>query len=183
MVLDTRVFRFNYWFACSITQSFMLTDSGIQCAYGRTITHGRTFGSDITIDNFKIVAINNKENIILFLSLHTLSCCIGWLLTHSVPKFYNAWCWCPLLLTLTEAKVKFWKVLVLKKQGNQLHKLSAYFMFPPRLWPGYMQYIEMKTTRYLKSLASCEFFLITSPFACLCTADTQTDFPMKKQVL
>ena len=51
VVSDTRVFRFNYWLTCSITQSFMITDSGIQCAYGQTILHGRTFGTNKFVNN------------------------------------------------------------------------------------------------------------------------------------
>ena len=51
VVSDTLLFGLNYWFACSVTQSFMLTDFGIQCAYGRTIIHGHTFGTTEIVSN------------------------------------------------------------------------------------------------------------------------------------
>ena len=50
---DTRMFRINYGFVCSITKPFMLTDFGIQCAYDRTIIHGHTFGATKSVNNIR----------------------------------------------------------------------------------------------------------------------------------
>ena len=50
MISDTRVVRFNYWLACSITRP-LCSMTGIQCAYGRTIIDGRTFGALKFVNN------------------------------------------------------------------------------------------------------------------------------------